>query len=99
MDQTATTQAWMRGNMGGLRDATRELGLRSPRCFINQFGHKISKTCVSIGSKYTLYLRLALPRFLFPPLQYMAMDLIAIESMIYFTPLSATAASESKFRC
>lgn len=29
--------------MGGIRDATRELGLRSPRCFIKQFGNKISQ--------------------------------------------------------
>lgn len=29
----------------------------------------------------------------------MAEALIAIESVIYFTPLSATAALESKFRC
>lgn len=56
MDQTVTTQAWMRGNVGGLRDATRELGLRSPRCFIKQFGNNISQcfrwdpaaqTCIS----------------------------------------------------
>lgn len=43
MDQTVTTHAWIRGNVGGLKDATRDLGLRSPRCFIKQFGNKISQ--------------------------------------------------------
>lgn len=43
MDQMVTAQAWMRGNVGGIRDATRELGLRSPICFIKQFGNKISQ--------------------------------------------------------
>lgn len=39
MDQTVTTRARMRGNVGGLRDATRELGPRSPRCSIKRFGN------------------------------------------------------------
>lgn len=38
-----TSEALMRGNMGGLRDATRKLGLRSPRCFIKHVGNKISQ--------------------------------------------------------
>lgn len=94
MDQTVTTQAWMRGNVGGLRGATKELGLRSPRCFIKQLGNKISE-CFHCDA--VQHLKLVSP-FLFSPLRHMANALIATERVIFFTPLSATAALESKIQ-
>lgn len=96
MDQTVITQACIRGNVGGIRDATRELGQRSPRCFIKQFGNKISQcfqwhpvpsvslTCISF--------------FSLSPCSLHGQGLDSHREQD-FTQLCATATSESKFRC
>lgn len=93
MDQTVTTRARMRGNVGGLRDATRELGPRSPRCSIKRFGNNTPQRS----------LRDAVPQMCVSPLSLSVflhhMASVVTERLIYSTARSASTGSESKFRC
>lgn len=91
MDQTVTTRARMRGNVGGLRDATRELGPRSPRCSIKRFGN--NSVSSGMPSLKCAFPPLSLSVFL----HYMAS--VVTERLIYSTARSASTGSESKFRC